>query len=258
VLRPKEFRELCRHFDIDYSTGRKLVHVGRSDRIEKHKKKLPAIPWSTAYEITLLDDNQFAHFEAVFLAKETVSFTRADVRGCKTGTGAKNGARAKGSRLETALVVKLDLNQIEYEDVFKVIEETNNYQDRLSAFPAVHITRKGLVQRLPLKTGLDLNLERAVREARNQLWEVVAGRIAEMPGPDRQAQWLESTGLSWGEIFDPKVNPNTVLEKLGEKPVKPHLVSIYFKRYENADETSRPRALLQFEELINGTVINDK
>jgi len=51
------------------------------------------------------------------------------------------------------------------------------------------------------------------------------------------ACWWREDSFSWNELVGPNVNPNTVLqEKFGEDPVKPYLVSEYFKKENRSRE----------------------
>jgi hypothetical protein len=211
VLPPKQFGELCRHFHLSYSTGRKRANVGNSERIKEHEDKLRSIDaWSTLHAITTLNDEEFERFKAEHLSGDApVSLMRADVERFKSGTCAKR------SGFSVVAVVELDVSRIELEDVFKVEEELDDLSKRLSQFPAVH--------------------EQAVKAARKRLREVIASKIARMPGPNRKAQWLKRTRYSWNEeLFDPQLNPNIVLmEEFGEEPVEPQLVDAYFAKYED-------------------------
>src|SRR6478609_9678523 len=80
-LPPKEFRALAKHFHLSYSTARKLVSVGKSDRIKQYEDKLVCIDaWSTLHEIEKLDATPFERFQAEFLSSnEPQPFMRADV-----------------------------------------------------------------------------------------------------------------------------------------------------------------------------------
>jgi hypothetical protein len=237
VLPPKQFGELCRHFHLSYSTGRKRANVGNSERIKEHEDKLRSIDaWSTLHAITTLNDEEFERFKAEHLSGDApVSLMRADVERFKSGTCAKR------SGFSVVAVVELDVSRIELEDVFKVEEELDDLSKRLSQFPAVHVAMKGLAERLAVKLQAENNKatkqeqEQAVKAARKRLREVIASKIARMPGPNRKAQWLKRTRYSWNEeLFDPQLNPNIVLmEEFGEEPVEPQLVDAYFAKYED-------------------------
>jgi hypothetical protein len=99
-----------------------------------------------------------------------------------------------------------------------VEEELDDLSKRLSQCPAVHVAMKGLAERLGVKLqaenekAFNQEVHQAVKAARRRLREVVNREIAKMPGPNRKAQWLKRTRYSWNEeLFDPQLNPNTVL-----------------------------------------------
>jgi hypothetical protein len=59
-LKRKDFKALREHYHISYSTARKLVKVGRSDRIKQYEDKLACIDaWSTLHELVKLDETPF-------------------------------------------------------------------------------------------------------------------------------------------------------------------------------------------------------
>ena len=257
VLRPEQFGQLCRHFHLSYSTGRKRAKVGNSERIKEYEDKLQSIDaWSTLYAIKALSDEEFERFKAEYLSGDgPVSLTRADVEQFKSGTCAKR------SGFPVVAVVEVDVSRIELEDVFKVEEELDDLSKRLSQFPAVHVAKKGLAERLEAKLRAENEKAtkqeqlQAVKAARRRLREVVNREIAKMPGPNRKAQWLKRTRYSWNEeLFDPQLNPNTVLmEEWGYEPVQPELVDPYFAKWDpfrkdSSDEISeRERAELQID-----------
>jgi hypothetical protein len=242
LLAPKEFRQLCRYFGIDYSTGRKLVNVGSSDWIGKHQDQLQAIPWPTLYEITLLNEEQRERFKSECLSDgATAKVTRAEVKRFRV----ENGACAKLPALSPVGLFVVDKGQIELEELFKFEEELDDIARGLTErYPWIQFVKKGLGDRLGAKiqAGNEKAWKReqteAVKAARHRLREVVNQSIATMPGANwktRKDQWLKRTRYSWKEeLFDPQLNPNVVLrEEFGEEPVQPDLVASYFSKYEN-------------------------
>ena len=83
--------------------------------------------------------------------------------------------------------------------MFKVEEEVDDLSKRLSQFPAVHVAKKGLAEKLEAKLQAENEKAtkqeqmQAVKAGRRRLREVVNRNIARMPGPNRKAQWLKRT-----------------------------------------------------------------
>ncbi len=94
-LSKKDFRVLHAHFSLSYSTARKLVKVGDSQRIRDHEQQLRHLgvdAWSTLHEIVKLDEQDFERFSARYLsAEEPRPFMRSDVERMKTSVAAKTG-----------------------------------------------------------------------------------------------------------------------------------------------------------------------
>jgi hypothetical protein len=210
------------------------MKVGRSNRIKQYEGKLTCIDaWSTLYELTKLDENQFEKFAAQYLSGDKPrNFMRADVERFKSGTCAK---REPFSLLAAIEVDVTGLN--EPEDMLAIEEELEGLEQRLSRFPAARVRRTDLAAKLELKIEAEATkaakdeINRAVKAARKRRREVVAEEIAKKIGPNKKAKFLKHWGLEWDEIFRSDINANNMLDYFGHERVEPHVVDSEFDNH---------------------------
>ena len=231
----KEFRALAKYFHFSYSTARKLVKVGKSDRIKRYEDKLVCIDaWSTLHEIEKLDATPFQRFEAEFLSsKEPQPFMRSDVKRFKSRSPAQRQAFSLLARIE------VDIPRLqEPEEIYAIAEEVEQFGQKLGdRFPATRVRQTDLVARFDAKIEAEATkavkgeVTRAVRAARKRLSEVVDQKIAKEIGANKKAKFIKHWGLEWEEIFRRDINPNDRLRRFGEEPIEPELVDVAFAPY---------------------------
>jgi hypothetical protein len=231
-LNPKDFKALRRHYHLSYSTARKLVKVGKSDRIKSIEDKLACIDaWSTLHELTKLDENPFEQFAAQYLSGDKPrNFMRADVERFKSGTCAKR------EPFSLLAAIEVDLSRLqEDEDIYAIQKEVEQFARTLGArFPATGVRHTDLVARLDAKNEAEVtkamkdDVNEAVKAARRRLREVVNEEIAKKSGPNKKAKFLKDWGLEWDEIFRSDINPNNMLDYFGHERVEPHIVDHEF------------------------------
>ena len=250
-LNRKDFKALLDHYHFSYSTARKLVKVGGSDRIKQYEGKLACIDaWSTLHELTKLEQNQFERFEAEYLlGDEPRNFMRADVERFKSGTCAKR------EPFSLLAAIEVDVNRLnEPEDIYAIQEEVEQFARTMEArFPAIRVRHTDLVARLDAKNEAEATkaakeeVTCAVKAARKRLKEVVAEEIAKEIGPNKRAKFIKHWGLEWDEIFRSDINPNDRLVYFGHERVEPHIVDSEFDAYWHHEE-SGTRAISPEEE----------
>ena len=221
----KEMKELAKKTGFGIAKTDKLIRVATSERLKENSKLLACVEsWTVLYEVTLLDDNQFAQLKEKVESGQNVTVKLINsIR--------KPKAEADGIQMNTLVTISMDMNAIrtgaveseEYEylistlqylaektpfikvtmnDLFakdceKQMTETNREFDRVIWKDLVQ-EKKNYLNRMKLNRGMDYlrkhkeDIDSEVRECFDRGDYAAAFDLVESDQFDQSKYWSEA------------------------------------------------------------------
>lgn len=219
-LNKNEIKQFRKSIKFTYSTEQKLIKIAKCDRIKKYKDRLSRIEsWGTLYQVTLLDDEQFAEFEKQFLSSSSPQyFKRSDVEKIRNGEKERSSFRLLAK-------IAIDFKMENRAKIIEIQEEFSSFLEKYKDNPILQCEMMDFEKQIngKIKNEKDRERQKLKKIERRCQKRKIAESVKYFKKTlkfKNTKEVLEAFNIDTVAYYENKIDLNEVIEAFGGEPIR--------------------------------------